>query len=308
MARRARSVVGRSLAAKLRTYTHTDTPAFAPRVAPPLQRADGGTEAHHPRGNTDSLAEAFCQVVFNIAAANRDDHTKNLAFLLAGNAWQLAPSCDSPSRTTPTVAGLPPDGRSQIRPWRRPADTAPGRTHLAIGHRHDHLRGGGRCAAIRRRPEVVLASERPVDDLTGDPVGLATGITPGKRETHMPLGDPLIERRQPDAPVRSDLTAMPYGSAIDRLVCVHAAGRSEGPQAGNRACDRCTETVEVMRTVQEPCRNAPNGAQTTVTWNAKNRPRTAGSEGGACRNRTCDLLRVEHAEGSRDCRRSRTRK
>lgn len=42
----------------------------------------------------DAVAEAFRQVVFNIAAANRDDHTKNLGFLHDGNAWQLVPSFD----------------------------------------------------------------------------------------------------------------------------------------------------------------------------------------------------------------------
>lgn len=39
--------------------------------------------------------QAFRRIVFNIAAMNRDDHTKNLAFLLSENgAWQLAPAYD----------------------------------------------------------------------------------------------------------------------------------------------------------------------------------------------------------------------
>ena len=43
----------------------------------------------------DALAQAFRRMVFNVAAVNRDDHTKNLAFLLPeGGDWQLAPAFD----------------------------------------------------------------------------------------------------------------------------------------------------------------------------------------------------------------------
>ncbi len=42
----------------------------------------------------DEVEAAFRQLVFNIAAANRDDHTKNLAFLHRDERWQLAPSYD----------------------------------------------------------------------------------------------------------------------------------------------------------------------------------------------------------------------
>ncbi len=39
--------------------------------------------------------QAFRRIVFNIAAMNRDDHTKNVAFLLPENGgWQLAPAYD----------------------------------------------------------------------------------------------------------------------------------------------------------------------------------------------------------------------
>ena len=41
------------------------------------------------------LVEAFRRLVFNVAACNRDDHTKNFAFLLPeGGNWQLAPAFD----------------------------------------------------------------------------------------------------------------------------------------------------------------------------------------------------------------------
>jgi serine/threonine-protein kinase HipA len=43
----------------------------------------------------ESLAQAFRRMVFNVAAVNRDDHTKNFAFLLPeAGLWQLAPAFD----------------------------------------------------------------------------------------------------------------------------------------------------------------------------------------------------------------------
>jgi serine/threonine-protein kinase HipA len=43
----------------------------------------------------DARAEAFRRMVFNVAAANCDDHTKNVSFLLPENgSWQLSPAYD----------------------------------------------------------------------------------------------------------------------------------------------------------------------------------------------------------------------
>ncbi len=43
----------------------------------------------------EAREQAFRRVVFNIAAVNRDDHTKNLGFLLPQNGeWELAPAYD----------------------------------------------------------------------------------------------------------------------------------------------------------------------------------------------------------------------
>ena len=43
----------------------------------------------------DVLAQAFRRMVFNVATLNRDDHTKNFAFLLSKNGeWTLAPAFD----------------------------------------------------------------------------------------------------------------------------------------------------------------------------------------------------------------------
>ena len=55
----------------------------------------------------EAREQGFRRMVFNVAAVNRDDHTKNLAFLLpAGGAWQLAPAFDVTTRTTrPTGRG-----------------------------------------------------------------------------------------------------------------------------------------------------------------------------------------------------------
>lgn len=38
--------------------------------------------------------QAFRQMVFNVAAAVRDDHTKNFAFVYEGGSWRLAPAFD----------------------------------------------------------------------------------------------------------------------------------------------------------------------------------------------------------------------
>jgi len=43
----------------------------------------------------DARAEAFRRMVFNVAAANCDDHTKNVSFLLEeGGRWRLSPAYD----------------------------------------------------------------------------------------------------------------------------------------------------------------------------------------------------------------------
>lgn len=43
----------------------------------------------------DDLAEAFRRMVFNVVAMNRDDHTKNFAFLLPNDGlWSLSPAFD----------------------------------------------------------------------------------------------------------------------------------------------------------------------------------------------------------------------
>jgi serine/threonine-protein kinase HipA len=43
----------------------------------------------------DALAEAYRRMVFNVAAGNHDDHTKNIAFLCSPEgAWSLAPAFD----------------------------------------------------------------------------------------------------------------------------------------------------------------------------------------------------------------------
>jgi serine/threonine-protein kinase HipA len=43
----------------------------------------------------DASQEAFRRMVFNVAAVNHDDHSKNFAFLLReGSRWQLAPAYD----------------------------------------------------------------------------------------------------------------------------------------------------------------------------------------------------------------------
>lgn len=50
-----------------------------------------------------ALAQAFRRMVFNVVGVNRDDHTKNFAFLLQENgAWELAPAYDITYAHNPT--------------------------------------------------------------------------------------------------------------------------------------------------------------------------------------------------------------
>ncbi len=43
----------------------------------------------------DALVQGFRRAVFNVLAYNRDDHTKNVAFLMGEDgAWRLAPAFD----------------------------------------------------------------------------------------------------------------------------------------------------------------------------------------------------------------------
>jgi serine/threonine-protein kinase HipA len=45
--------------------------------------------------DADARTEAFRRMAFNVAAANHDDHSKNIAFLLPeGGSWSLAPAYD----------------------------------------------------------------------------------------------------------------------------------------------------------------------------------------------------------------------
>jgi len=51
----------------------------------------------------ESRGEAFRRIVFNVAAANCDDHTKNFSFVLARNGqWALAPAYDVTHAHSPT--------------------------------------------------------------------------------------------------------------------------------------------------------------------------------------------------------------
>lgn len=51
----------------------------------------------------DTRAEAFRRMVFNVAAANCDDHTKNFSFLLARDGeWALSPAYDVTHAHSPT--------------------------------------------------------------------------------------------------------------------------------------------------------------------------------------------------------------
>lgn len=51
----------------------------------------------------EATAQAYRRMVFNVVAVNRDDHTKNLAFLRRdGGGWELAPAYDVTHAYSPT--------------------------------------------------------------------------------------------------------------------------------------------------------------------------------------------------------------
>ncbi len=59
--------------------------------------------AHRLGLGPDTRAEIYRRMVFNVAAANCDDHTKNFSFLLAeGGGWELSPAYDVTHAHHPT--------------------------------------------------------------------------------------------------------------------------------------------------------------------------------------------------------------
>lgn len=82
----------------------------------------------------DAIAQAYRRMVFNVAAVNRDDHTKNLSFLRRQDGrWELAPAYDV------TYAHKPGSGwtqRHQMRVNGKNEDIALGDLY-AVGDRHD---------------------------------------------------------------------------------------------------------------------------------------------------------------------------
>jgi serine/threonine-protein kinase HipA len=71
-----------------------------------LERKDGDRDTsyvelaeflanHGAKGAVDAdLAQLFRRVVFNVMAANRDDHLRNHGFLLTSTGWRLSPAFD----------------------------------------------------------------------------------------------------------------------------------------------------------------------------------------------------------------------
>jgi serine/threonine-protein kinase HipA len=82
----------------------------------------------------EAVAQAYRRMVFNVAAVNRDDHTKNLGFLLPeGGRWELAPAYDV------TYAHKPGGGwtqRHQMRVNGKNEDITLADLY-AVGDRHD---------------------------------------------------------------------------------------------------------------------------------------------------------------------------
>lgn len=113
----------------------------------------------------DARAEAYRRMVFNVMAMNRDDHTKNLAFLRReGRDWELAPAFDVTFAHNPAGA------------WTSQHQMAVNGKHdgitiedlYAVGDRHDvpafrRIVSDVR-AAVDRWPDHAAAAEVPEED------------------------------------------------------------------------------------------------------------------------------------------------
>ena len=113
----------------------------------------------------DELAEAFRRMVFNVAAANNDDHTRNLSFLRRpDSAWKLAPAYDVTFAHDSTNQWL----RQHLMDVNgKVADITAADLH-AVGERHD-VPGYRRIvrevvAAVRHWPEFAAAAGVPDAD------------------------------------------------------------------------------------------------------------------------------------------------
>lgn len=110
----------------------------------------------------EALTQAYRRMVFNVVAVNRDDHTKNLSFLLReGGRWELAPAYDV------TYAHKPGSGWTQRHQMRVNGKNE----HItledlyAVGDRHD-VPGFKRIvaevvAAVGRWREYAAEAEVP---------------------------------------------------------------------------------------------------------------------------------------------------
>lgn len=112
----------------------------------------------------DALEQAFRRMVFNVAAANCDDHSKNLAFLRRdGGGWQLAPAFDvtfahDPASTWTRQHLMSVNGRVLHIGI---ADLhAVGERHEVPGYRHVVREV---LAAVDRWPEFASAAELAAD-------------------------------------------------------------------------------------------------------------------------------------------------
>lgn len=117
----------------------------------------------------DALAQAYRRMVFNVMAVNRDDHTKNLAFLMdRDGSWHLAPAFDV---THAYRADSEWTARHLMAVNGRFEDIAVADLH-AVGERH-HVPGYRRIIrevadAVHAWPTFADAAE--VDDVSRDAI------------------------------------------------------------------------------------------------------------------------------------------
>lgn len=114
----------------------------------------------------DELAQAYRRMVFNVYAVNRDDHTKNLAFLRReGAGWELAPAYDVTFAHNPDGAWT----RAHQMRVNGKVDGITLKDLYAVGDRHD-VPGYRRivtevAAAVREWPRHGAEAGVPEDEV-----------------------------------------------------------------------------------------------------------------------------------------------
>jgi serine/threonine-protein kinase HipA len=127
-----------------------------------LDLAEAITFYGDPQAIDSDLEQLFRRLVFNILAANRDDHLRNHGFLRGPKGWRLSPAFDLNPAPERNEHSLALDGASRIPDLKPALDTA-GLYRLSDRRAKailDEVRG-----AVASWREVATGADVPTDDV-----------------------------------------------------------------------------------------------------------------------------------------------